>query len=115
MLPWQHNRPAAARVAARSCVTRSYLNRPHDPSVAGNLRQDNVFARVSWQHERWETALDLLYTPADRGAMATASLAWTGERVKLEAGLRAASGPNGAIVRQLPVQRQGFVMVTWAF
>ena len=104
-----------ARGVPAAAVAGNLAQQANAFGVAGNLRQDNVFARVSWQHERWETALDLLYTPADRGAMATASLAWTGERVKLEAGLRAASGPNGAIVRQLPVQRQGFVMVTWAF
>lgn len=74
-----------------------------------------MFARVSWQHERWETALDWLYTPADRGAMITGSVGWTGERIKLEAGLRATAGPGGAIVRQLPVQRQGYVVATWAF
>ena len=83
--------------------------------VASNLRQDNVFARLSWQHERWVTALDVLCTPADQGVIATASAVWSGEHFKLEAGLRAHYGPDDAVVRQLPVQRQGFVVVTWAF
>jgi hypothetical protein len=82
--------------------------------AASNLRQDNLFARLSWQHERWQTALDLLYTPADQGLVATASVVWTGEHIKLEAGLRAHGGPQDAIVRQLPVQRQGYVVATWA-
>ena len=104
-----------ARGVPAAAVAGNLAQQANAFGVAGNLRQDNVFARVSWQQERWETALDWLYTPADRGAMATASLAWTGERVKLEAGLRAAAGLNGAIVRQLPVQRQGYVVATWVF
>jgi len=83
--------------------------------VANSLRQDNLFARLSWQHERWQTALDVLYTPADQGAIATASVLWTGDHFKLEAGLRAHGGPDDAVVRQLPVQHQGYVVGTWAF
>jgi len=83
--------------------------------VTNSLRQDNVFLRLSWQHERWQPALDVLYTPADRGVITTASVLWTGEHVKLEAGLRAHGGPENAVVRQLPVQRQGYVVATWAF
>jgi hypothetical protein len=84
-------------------------------SVANNLRQDNLFARLSWQFDRWQTALDVLYTPADQGTIATASLVWTGEHVTLEAGLRAHGGPQDAVPRQLPVQHQGYVVGTWAF
>ncbi len=83
--------------------------------VASSLRQDNVFARLSWQHDRWQTALDVLYTPADQGVIATASVLWSGEHFKLEGGLRAHYGPDDAVVRQLPVQRQGYVVATWAF
>jgi len=83
--------------------------------AASNLRQDNLFARLSWQHERWQTALDLLYSPADQGLTATASMVWTGEHIKWEAGWRTTGGPDVAVVRQLPVQQQGFVVATWAF
>lgn len=83
--------------------------------LSNSLRQDNVFARLSWQHDRWQTALDVLYTPADRGVIATASVVWSGERFKLDAGLRSHYGPDDAVARQLPVQRQGYVVGTWAF
>jgi hypothetical protein len=83
--------------------------------VSNSLRQDNVFARLSWQHDRWQTALDVLYTPADQGVIATASVLWSGERFKLEAGLRAYAGQDDAVVRQLPIQRQGYAVATWAF
>ena len=84
-------------------------------SVSNSLRQDNLFARLSWQHDRWQTALDVLYTPADQGTITTGSVIWSGERFKLEAGLRAHGGPASAVVRQLPVQRQGYMVATWAF
>ena len=83
--------------------------------ASNSLRQDNVFARLSWQHERWQTAFDVVYTPADQGTISTASVLWSGDQVKLEAGLRAHGGPDSAIVRQLPVQRQAYVVGTWAF
>ena len=83
--------------------------------VANSLRQDNVFARLSWQHDRWQTALDVLYTPADQGFIATASALWSGEHFKLEGGLRAHYGPDDAVVRQLPVQRQAYAVASWAF
>ena len=83
--------------------------------ASSNLRKDNIFVRLSWQHERWQPALDVLYHPADQGYITTASVMWSGDHVKLEAGLRAHGGPDSAIVRQLPVQRQGYVVATWAF
>ncbi len=100
--------PAAAVAGALASQARAF-------STASNLRQDNVFLRLSWQHERWQPAWDVLYTPADRGFITTASVLWTGEHIKLEAGLRVHGGPEGAMARQLPVQRQGYVVATWAF
>lgn len=84
-------------------------------SASKNLRQDNLFARVSWQHERWQTALDVLYTPADQGHITTASAIWSGEQIKIEGGLRIHGGPEDAIVRQLPIQRQAYLVGTWPF
>jgi hypothetical protein len=84
-------------------------------SVSKNLRQDNLFARLSWQQDRWQTALDVLYTPADQGSIATLSVLWSGEQFKIESGLRVHGGPDSAVVRQLPVQRQAYVVATWAF
>lgn len=80
-----------------------------------SLQRANVFVRLSGKHEAWEPALDWLHTPADHGSVWTASLSWQGDRVRVEGGLRAMAGPRSAIVRQLPVQRQAYAAVTWAF
>lgn len=81
----------------------------------GSLHRHNVYARLSWTHEGWQPALDVLFHPADRGRIVTASLTWQGDRVKLEGGLRVNAGPPSAVVRQLPVRRQAYLSGTWAF
>jgi len=81
----------------------------------GSLHRLNMYARLSWAHEGWQPALDLLFHPADRGCLVTASLAWQGDRVKLEGGVRVHAGPSTAVVRQLPVRRQAYLSASWAF
>ena len=83
--------------------------------AASNLRQNNLYARLSWQRERWQVAVDVLYTPSDQGTINTFSLGWTGERFKMDMGLRSHGGPESAVVRQLPVQRQAYALGTWTF
>ena len=38
-----------------------------------------------------------------------------GDRVKLEGGVRVNGGPKASVARQLPVQKQAYLMGTWAF
>lgn len=103
-----HGAPASA-VAGNLAWQASAL------AAASNLRRSNRLARLSWQHDAWSLALDLLTTPADRGRVVTASALWQGDRVKLEAGLRVNAGPSTAVLRQLPWQRQAYAMTSWAF
>ncbi len=84
-------------------------------ATTGSLHRQNLYARLSWTHEAWQPALDVLYHPADGGRMATANLVWQGDRVKLEGGVRVNGGPATAVVRQLPVHKQAYVTGTWAF
>ncbi len=82
-------------------------------SASPSLHRQNLFARLAWTTGPWESALDMLYHPADGGRLLTASLAWKGDRLRLEGGLRASAGPGTAVVRQLPVQRQAYVQAVW--
>ena len=84
-------------------------------SAAGNLRRSNVYARLSWTWEKWQPALDVLVTPADRGRIVTASLVWQGDRAKLEAAWRHYGGPDHAVLAQLPTRRQATLSGTWPF
>jgi hypothetical protein len=84
-------------------------------SAAQNLRRANVYWRLAWQNGAWQPTLDLLYTPADGGRLWTASLAWQGDRVQVQGGLRVARGPSAAVLRQLPNQVQQYVNATWSF
>jgi hypothetical protein len=84
-------------------------------NAAANLRRANLFVRASWQHEKWQPSIDLLYTPADAGQVLTASLGWQGDRVRLDAGVRRYGGPSGAVLAQVPTRRLVYAAVTWAF
>ncbi len=98
------------------------------PAVAGNLawqadafgasqslRRANLFARLSWQHDKWQPAIDILFTPADRGRVVTGSVAWQGDRVRIDSGVRTYGGPSSAVLAQLPVRRVVYLAGTWAF
>ena len=84
-------------------------------NAATNLRRSNLFVRASWQYDKWQPALDLLYTPADRGRIVTSSLGWQGDRVRIDAGLRVYGGPSAAVLAQLPTRRIGYAAATWSF
>ncbi len=80
-----------------------------------NLRRSNVYARLSWQKDAWQPALDMLYTPADRGRVVTAALTWQGDRVQVQGSWRAYGGPADAVMAQLPSHQLANVTLTWAF
>lgn len=82
---------------------------------APTLRRENLFLRAAWQPEAWTAALDLWFTPADRGRAVTASLQWQGDRVQLQAALRQQGGPRRSAQAQLPSRRSAAVMASWAF
>ena len=84
-------------------------------NAATNLRRANLFARLSWQYDQWQPAIDVLVTPADRGRVVTASLGWQGDRVRVDAGLRVYGGPSAALFAQLPARRIAYLAGTWSF
>ena len=47
--------------------------------------------------------------------MLTASLAWQGDRLRLDAALRQYGGPAGALLAQLPLRRAALLSVRYAF
>jgi hypothetical protein len=83
--------------------------------VSSSLHRSNVYTRISWDIDAWQPAIDLLYHPTDAGLMLTASLQWKGDRMQVQGGVRINSGPNDAVLTQLPVQRQAYVLASWAF
>lgn len=84
-------------------------------NASTNLRRTNLFARLSWQHDKWQPAVDVLFTPADRGRVVTGALGWQGDRVRVDAGLRVYGGPAEAVLAQVPSRRIGYVAGTWTF
>ncbi|HEY4067428.1 MAG TPA: hypothetical protein VGM74_11065 [Burkholderiaceae bacterium] len=84
-------------------------------NASTNLRRANLFGRVSWQYEKWQPSLDMLFTPADRGRVVTAALGWQGDRLRVDAGLRVYGGPAQALLSQTPTRRVAYVASTWTF
>lgn len=83
--------------------------------TAASLQRRNLYARLSWEHEAWQPALDVLYHPADGGRMWTASLLWKGDRVQAQAGVRINSGSHDSVIGQLPTRRQAYFSGVWSF
>jgi len=104
-----------AGVAPPTAVAGNLAWQANAFGAAGNLRHTNLFARLSWQYDKWQPALDMLYTPADAGRIVTASLGWQGDRVRIDAGTRVYSGPSSAVLAQVPTRRVVYVAATWSF
>lgn len=83
--------------------------------ASSSLQRSNLYARLSWDMDAWQPALDLLYHPTDGGLMVTAALQWKGDRVQVQGGVRVNIGPDNAVVMQLPTQRQAYLLASWAF
>jgi hypothetical protein len=86
-----------------------------EPLNRGPLRRANLYARLSWPREDWEPTLDALWMPADGGLIVSAGLTWTGERVKLNTGIRLFRGPSASLARQLPARALLYVGLSAAF
>lgn len=105
----------AARGAPPAAVAGNLAWQAQAFSVSPSLRRSNLFLRLSWQHEAWQPALDLLYMPADQGRVVTASLGWQGDRVQVQGGLRVYGGPANAVTVQLPARSIAYISTNWAF
>lgn len=80
-----------------------------------NLRRRSLYARVSWEHEGWQPAVDLLWLPSDRSRAVTASLGWQGDRWRWDAGWRRQDGPRGSLLGTSPVHHIAYAAATWTF
>lgn len=74
-----------------------------------SLQRDNVLARIAWSGDSFYPSADMLYTPADGGAIATVRLEWRGGRTAIEAGWRYCFGPADSMARQLPFNDVAFL------
>ncbi len=80
-----------------------------------NLVRENAFVRVSYTGERWEPALEGLFTPTDGGWAATARLSYQGDRFRFQARLRRFGGAEGSAYRALPTTGSLLLSLEWSF
>jgi hypothetical protein len=94
----------AAQLAQQATLLRS-----------GQLRQDNLFVRTSWQHEAWQFEWDTLYMPADHGQIGTLSAQWQADQWRLTLAWRRYGGPSTAVSSQLPSRQTLLLAAVVAF
>lgn len=105
----------AALGAPASAVAGNLAWQADAYGASNSLQQQNWYMRISWDYENWQPSLDMLYHPQDGGTLWTAALLWKGDRVKVQAGTRTTGGPSDSVMAQLPVQRQSYLLLSWAF
>jgi hypothetical protein len=103
-----HGAPAAAMAGNLAWQSDAF-------GASNSLQRSNLYARLSWDMDAWQPSLDLLYHPTDGGLMLTTALLWKGDRVQVQGGVRVNTGPDDALLRQLPTQRQAYLLASWAF
>jgi hypothetical protein len=67
-----------------------------------DLLRQNLLLHLSRKFGRFEPTVDLLFTPQDRGWVATGALSWQGEQIRLDAGARLFGGAQEAAYRFFP-------------
>ena len=96
-------RASAAPVAARA----GNLAWQTTPLNGPGLRQDNLFAHLSWQPGAWQWWGDVLVHPADGGRSLSVGMQWQGDRWRLQASHRTYGGRQDSVLAQLPTRRGG--------
>ncbi len=104
-----------ATPAPRTAIAGNLAWQAEALQAAGSLRRANLYARLSWTHERWEPAVDLLLQPADGGRIVTASLGWQADRVRVDLAWRRYGGPARALLAQLPTKSVAAASLAWSF
>ncbi len=104
-----------ATPAPRSAIAGNLAWQAEALQTGAGLRRANLYARLSWTHERWEPSLDLLLHPADGGRIVTAALGWQGDRVRMDLAWRRYGGPARAVLAQLPARSVAVVSLAWSF
>lgn len=131
---WDGSAPAAAdwqRLARQAARRAALVGLPGVPTAAvagataastrmfdqGNLAQRGFLARLAWSDPggAWSASADVLKSLGDGGWTLTAALAWQGERLRVDAGLRRYGGPVDAAYRLLPERAAAFVGLSLAY
>jgi hypothetical protein len=131
---WDGTAPDAAdwqRLRRQSVQRAAMLGLPGVPAVAvagasaaslrifdqGNLLRRGALLRLGWSDSAsgWSASLDLLGSLNDGGRTVTAAVAWQGERLRFDAGLRRYGGPGDSAFGQLPDRAAAFVGFSLAY
>lgn len=79
-----------------------------------NLLRENVFLRASYTGEKWEPALEGLYTPEDGGWVTTGRLSYQGNRFRFHARVRRFGGPTRSAYGVVPTRGAVLLGLEWS-
>ena len=131
---WDGTAPAAAdwqRLARQAAQRAALLGLPGVPMAAvagataastrmfdqGNLARRGMLARLAWSEPGggWSAAADTLKSLEDGGWTLTTVVAWQGDRLRLDAGLRRYGGRIDSAFRLLPERGLAFLGLSAAY
>jgi len=131
---WDGTAPAAAdwqRVARQAARRAALLGLPGVPAAAvagataastrifeqGNLARRGLLTRLAWSDPGggWSASADLLKSMEDGGWTLTTALAWQGDRLRFDAGLRRYGGRADSAYRLLPERGVAFVGLSLSY
>lgn len=79
-----------------------------------NVLQQNVFLRFSYDAHDWQSELEILATPEDRGTVTTVSLSKDGNYHHIEGGLRLFGGAHNSVYNNLPERKTIYLAWRWS-
>lgn len=108
-LPGLPGVPAAAVAGATAASTRMFDQR--------NFAQRGMLARLAWSDPGggWSASADMLKSLGDGGWTLTTAVAWQGEKLRVDAGLRRYGGPADSAYGLLPERGMAFVGLSLAY
>jgi len=131
---WDGTAPTAAdwqRLSRQAAQRAALLGLPGVPAAAvagataaslrmfdqGNLARRGLLTRLAWSEPGggWSAAADMLKALEDGGWTLTAAVAWQGDRLRLDAGLRRYGGRADSAYRLLPERGVAFVGLSLAY
>ncbi|MDO8787071.1 MAG: hypothetical protein Q7J42_03225 [Sulfuritalea sp.] len=131
---WDGTAPATAdwqRLARQAAQRAALLGLPGVPAAAvagetaaslkmfdqGNLVRRGLLTRLAWSEPGggWSASADILKSLEDGGWTLTAAVAWQGDRLRFDAGLRRYGGRADSAYRLLPERGVAFVGLILAY
>lgn len=111
----QQQRLLQSEATIPSAAINNNVNASSQSFSPVNLLRWNTLFRVSYDSEQLDSNLEILYTPEDKGYVATLNSVYEVEEHRFHLSIRQYGGPSNAAYQQLPVDWALLVAWEWIF